>query len=287
MKEQFRHILQLNLALLLIGTAAPFGNYISLSPEISIWSRCVFAFIALAIYIKWKGFSLRFDLSKDGGSFLFCAFLQGGHWITYFYALQLAGAGLGVIALFTYPIFTTLLEPFIRKTTFDPKHLFLALLVILGLYILTPEFDMGNQTTLGIVFGIVSAVFYATRNILMKKHVANYNATVLMFYQTGIIWLCLLPVFFFLPWTIEDYTRQLPHLVFLGIITTAVGHTYLVYNFKNFSATTVSLLSCVQPLYVAIFAFIFLNEIPTIATVIGGLMIVSAVVLEAFISRKH
>ncbi|MGY5355458.1 DMT family transporter [Wenyingzhuangia sp. IMCC45467] len=287
MKNQLRNILELNLALLIIATAAPFGNYISLPPAITIWSRCFFACIAIFIYMKFKKITFKFDASKDGKLFLISAILQGGHWITYFYALQLAGAGLGIISLFTYPIFTTLLEPIIRKTSFNPKHLFLGLLVLLGLYILTPEFSMGNQTSLGIGFGVISAIFYAIRNILMKDLVAKHNATKLMFYQTGLIAILLAPIFVFIPLDIEAYSSQLSHLLILGIFTTAVGHTYLVSCFNNFSATSASLLSCIQPLYGSLLAFVFLHEIPTIATVTGGLMIISAVVLESFIAKKN
>ena len=283
MKGQLKYILQLNLALVLIATAAPFGNYISLPPEISIWSRCFFAFLALTLFVKIKNINLKFNVKKVGPSFLLCAILQGGHWITYFYSLQLAGAGLGVIALFTYPIFTTILEPLILKTVFNPKHLFLALLVILGLYILTPEFNIGNETSLGIFFGIISASFYATRNILMKRHSGNYDASMLMFYQNGLIVILLIPAFFIVNWNATNYTSQLPSLLFLGVITTAVGHTYLVNNFKYFSATAVSLLSCIQPLYVVILAYLFLNEIPSMSTIAGGSIIVSAVVLESII----
>lgn len=286
MKSGVKNILELNLALLIIASSAVLGNYISLPPEISIWSRCFFGLIAIAIFCFVKKISFQYDYKKDTASFLFCAVLQGVHWITYFYALQMAGAGLGVISLFTFPIFTTLLEPLLLKTKFNPKHLLLGLLVLVGLYILTPEFNFGNQTTLGIVFGVSSAVFFATRNILMKKHVATYDASMLMFYQTGWLAILLSPVLFFIDFTFVQYQSQLPYLVFLGMVSTAIGHTLYVKTFQYFSATTASLLSCIQPLYVVVLAFFFLGEIPTIATAIGGTVILSAVILETFISKK-
>jgi len=286
MKAQFKQILELNVALLIIATAAPLGNFISLPPEIGIWSRCFFAFLTLTIYIKIKGISLKYDTHKHSKSFVLCAVLQGVHWITYFYALQLAGAGLGVISLFTFPIFTTLLEPILLNTKFNPKHILLALLVILGLFILTPEFSFGNQTSLGIAFGIVSALLFSIRNILMKKYVATYNASMLMFYQNGIIVIILFPLLLLLNFEVSHYKTQIPYLLFLGIITTAVGHTYLVKTFTYFSATTASLLSCIQPVYVVILAYFFLNEQPNVATLIWWSIIVSAVVLESFINNK-
>ncbi len=286
MSKQLKHILELNIALLIIATAAPLGNYISLPPEIGIWSRCFVAFLTIALFTQIKKISLTYDYKKHSASFVLCAILQGLHWITYFYALQLAGAGLGVISLFTFPIFTTLLEPVLLKTKFNPKHILLALIVIIGLYILTPEFTTGNKTSLGIFYGILSAILFAIRNILMKKHVATYDASMLMFYQNGLIAILLSPLLFLLDFEVSHYQTQLPYLLFLGIITTAVGHTYLVKTFNYFSATTASLLSCIQPLYVVILAFVFLDEQPNLSTIIGGSIIVSAVVLESFINKK-
>jgi len=241
--------------------------------------------LSLFIFNKVKNISLKFNFSKDSGSFLLCAILQGIHWVGYFYALQLAGAGLGVISLFTFPIFTTLLEPVIRKTPLNPKYLVLAIWVLFGLYVLTPELNIGNETTLGIGFGILSAFTYAIRNILMKNHVKHYNPTMLMFYQNGLVAILLVPIIFFVDWTTSIWISQLPYLLFLGVITTALGHTYLVNTFKNFSATSVSLLSCIQPVYVVIMAFLFLGEIPKNTTIIGGCIIISAVILETFIRK--
>ena len=282
---KIKNILTLNIALLTIATAAPLGNYIQLPPAISIFSRCLIAFIGIGVFSKIKGISLSFN-KKDTGSFLLAGLLQAVHWVTYFYALQLAGAGLGIISLFTYPIFTAILEPLILKTKFNPKHILLGLLVILGLYILTPELKLANTTSLGILYGIISAITYATRNILMKKHVTNYNPIMLMFYQVAIIGIVLTPSFFIFPVTWTAYNSQIPYLLFLGLITTATGHTLLVKAFEYFSATSASLLSCVQPLYGILLAYIFLGEIPTVTTIIGGACIISAVVLESLLGKK-
>lgn len=286
MKKEFKNIIGLNLSLIVMATAAPLGNYISLPPELSVWIRCILAFTVITFFCIAQKISFKYNYKKDTGSFIFSAVMQCGHWITYFYALQMAGAGLGVISLYTYPIFTTLLEPFIRKTKFNPQHLLLGFLVLIGLYILTPEFNFGNQTTLGIFMAVLSALFFATRNILMKKHVGNYNPSMLMFYQTGFIVLLILPVIFFLEIDTNHLQTQMPFLAFLGIITTAVGHTSYVKMLKHFSATSASLLSCIQPLYVVSLAFIFLDEIPTISTAIGGSIIISSVILETLISKK-
>ena len=286
MSQQLKNFLHLNLALVIIATAGPLGNYIQLPPEVGIFSRTGIAMIAIFIFIKFKKIPLKFNFKQDGLSFFFCSLLMAIHWVSYFYALQMAGAGLGVISLFTFPIFTTLLEPVLRKTKFNFLYILLGVWVLFGLYILTPDFNFGNKVTLGITMGVFSAISFSIRNILMKDFVEKYHSTLLMFYQNGWVALMLLPVLFFVEFRLEDWMGQLHFLIFLGVVTTAIGHTYLVNTFQYFSATSVSLLSCIQPIYVMMMAFFFLGEIPKFNTIIGGLIIISAVVLETLISKK-
>ena len=40
---------------------------------------------------------------------------MGAHWVTYFYALKLSNVALGVLSLYTFPIFTAILEPVFLK----------------------------------------------------------------------------------------------------------------------------------------------------------------------------
>lgn len=285
MKIKTKNLLVLNFAVLAIATAAPLGKLVSLPPIITIASRCTIALIAIGLFMVFKKISFKFDYQKDGKSFLICALLQGTHWVTYFYALQNAGVGLGTLALFTFPIFTTLLEPFILKTKFDPRHLLLGIIMALGVSILTPEFNTGNQIVVGILFGIVSAVFFAIRNILMKKHVKKYDSSLLMFYQNGLVAIFLLPTFFFIHFETSTYFNEFHYVLFLGLITTAFGHSLFVKSFKNFSATTAALLSSVQPVY-GIILGLLINEIPNANTIIGGAIILTAVVLETMIAAK-
>jgi drug/metabolite transporter (DMT)-like permease len=105
-----------------------------------------------------------------------------------------------------------------------------------------------------------------------------------MVYQTGIIGCILLPSFFFTD--LSMVMNQWEGLVALAVITTAIGHTLFLMTFKHFSITTVSILSSVQPVYGILIGVLFLNEIPELTTVAGGLLILGSVVIESFRSSK-
>lgn len=127
--------------------------------------------------------------------------------------------------------------------------------------------------------GVFSALLYALRNLLMKSKVAKYNGSLLMSYQTGIVGVLLLPAFFFSDF--GEVVSQWQAIVTLALLTTAIGHTLFLASFKHFTITTASILSSVQPVYGIIIGAIFLSEFPTWSTIFGGVLILTAVVVES------
>ncbi len=285
MKNQhFKHILELNLAMLFISTSGVLGRYISVSPPMAIWWRSFFALFVLGAYCWYKKVNFKISSKKDLFTIVISGLFLGAHWITYFYALQLSSVALGMLSLFTYPVITTLLEPLFLKTKLNLKHLLLGVLVLIGIYFLIPELSIKNNHTKGILFGLLSAVVYAIRNILMKKKVTHYDSSMLMFYQALTITLVLWPIFFIFNFnpTMNDWSV----LVILAVVTTALGHTLFVKSFKNFSIGTASIMSSIQPVYGILLGMLFLSEIPSSRTVIGGLLILMTVIIESFQSSK-
>ena len=123
---------------------------------------------------------------------------MAAHWISYLYALKLSNVAIGMLSFYTFPVITSLLEPFFMKTKFNPMHLVLGLIVLVRLYILTPEFSLENSMIRGVLLGLISALCYAIRIVILKKQVTNYHGSMLMLYQTFVISIVLLPVLFFM-----------------------------------------------------------------------------------------
>lgn len=265
--------------MIMISTSGALGRYITLSPILTVWWRCILAAIFLAIFCWKTKISLKLDFKRDGLVILIAGILMVAHWATYFYALQLSSVALGMLSLFTYPVMTAFLEPLILKTKFQPVHLALAFLVLLGIYFLTPELDLGNKDTQGIGLGLISALMYSLRNIIIKKKVNLYSGSTLMFYQMSFATVLLLPALFL--YDNSDIQEQWPAILTLALVTTAIGHTLFLTCFKYFSISTASLISSAQPIYGIIIGMIVLHEIPAWTTVIGGVLILTTVVIES------
>jgi len=274
----FRNILELNVAMLFISTSGALGRYIDMPVPVIIGFRALMACVLLFFYCRWKKISFRIG-SKDKPTIILSGILMGLHWVTYFYSLKLSNVAIGMLSIFTYPVITALLEPILLKTKFQKIHLLLALLVLVGIYFLVPDLDFSNSYTKAVLLGILSAVCYSLRNIIMKTKVASYNGSVLMWYQLIVVSLLLLPFIWFMNSSgIKE--QWLPTLT-LALLTTAIGHTLFLQSFKRFSITTASIISSVQPVYGIIIGMIFLGEIPVLSTVIGGVLILTSVVIES------
>lgn len=284
--QRLQHLLQINLAVLFISTSGVLGRYITLSPPITIFWRTLLATGFLALFCIFKRYSFKINSKQDALSIGCGGLFLGIHWVTFFYSLQLSNVAIGLISIFTYPVITTFLEPILLKTKFQKAHLILALMVIIGVYFLVPEFNLENNYTQAVGWGILSAFFYALRNLIMKKQVNQYNGSVLMWYQIAIVALALSPLLYYSDF--QQVKAQWLPLSTLAILTTTIGHTLFLMSFKHLSITSASILSGIQPIYGIILGMIFLKEYPQGNTIIGGVFIIAAVAIESLrtIQRK-
>ncbi|EAQ43195.1 MULTISPECIES: DMT family transporter [unclassified Polaribacter] len=283
-KSYIKQLSGLLLASFFISTSGVLGKHIAMPSEVIIWFRSILAMVFLFVFCRYKQINLTIKSTKDYKTFIIGGVLMAAHWVTYFYALKLSNVAIGILTLYTFPIIIALLEPLFFKIKFNPIYILLGFMVLLGLFILTPEFDLESSQLKGVLFGVFSAFCYAIRILIMKKHVANYNGTMLMFYQTVIITILLFPVLFFMD--LSGLESQLPYILLLALITTAIGHSLMLHSLKFFSAATASIISSLQPIFGIGLAYLFLEEIPTVHTFWGGSLILATVIIESLRSKK-
>lgn len=283
--NHLKNVSGLLLASFLVSTAGPLGKYIALPSEVIIWSRCSIAMVVLFIYCKFRKIDLKVKDKTHYKPLIISGLFMGLHWVTYFYGLKMAGVAVGMLALYVFPVLITFLEPIFLKTKFQPISIVLGVLVFVGVYVLSPDFDINSTKVQGLLFGLSSALFYCIRLLILKQYVAHYKGISLMFYQVFIVAVFLSPVLFFKD--LSGYQTQLPYILFLGLITTAIGHSLIVHSLQFFSASTASILSSAQPIFGIMLAYFFLNEIPTLNTYIGGGLILLTVIIESVRSNKN
>lgn len=274
----------LHLTMVLLGGTALFSKLIPLSAIDITFFRSVFACLCLLIVVRLHGSKLRLRNGKDHLIAIGLGMMMAAHWVSYFAAMQYASVSVGLIALFTFPVITVLLEPVFERTTLLWQDISSALVVLCGVYLLVPEISLDNDISLGVLIGIISALLYALRNLFHRKYFCHYSGAQAMAYQTLVICFCL-AVFISDDIYLADNLTWF-YLLLLGTVFTALPHALIAASLKHLRAKTFSLVACMQPLYGVILAVLILNEQPRWQTLVGGILVISAAIYETIRAQR-
>jgi len=277
-------LLAVHAAVLIFGFTALFSKLLALPALDITFYRSIFAFIAIALYMAYKKQSYSLNRSQDYFMAAALGVLLATHWVSYFYAMQVSSIAVGVIALYTYPVITVFLEPFFHGEKPHVVDIITSFAVLFGIYLIVPEFSLENNTMLGVLSGVFSAFMMSLRNIMQRRYFSAYPASKALLYQTIVVVLTLFAFTEMSVTVIEGEQWWL--LVLLGIAFTALPHILFADGLLHLKAKTVSLIACVQVVYAAIFAAIFLGEIISLNVIIGGFIVVSAAMFESLPKKK-
>lgn len=284
--ERKTALIQVHLGVLLLGVTAQFSKIIPLSGSTISFGRAVIAAIILIALVKMTEGSLKLKNARDYRNVFILGTLMALHWVTYFFAMQMSTIATGMIALYTYPIFIVLIEPLLHKQKPELKDIFSAVLVLIGIGLLVPDLNLDSEYTIGILLGVLSAVFFAARNIMNRNVFSHYSGTKNMMWQSAVIAIVLFP------FEIHHFNSELElstwlWLLLLGCVFTALPHSLIVNGLRYIKAKTMSLVSCLSPCYGTIFAVYLWSEYPNTQTLIGGALIVSAAIYETLTAHKQ
>ena len=275
--NKLSHIVLLNIGTIVITSAALLGKYMSLYPPFVIWSRASIAALVLAFFIGIKNPNKllpRFnDIELMISGTLLCI-----HWVLFFFSVNLSTVAIAAISVFTYPIFTALLEPIIRGTALMRRHIVLGFVLLFGLYLVSPNLSFEDDMFLGALCGLGSALAYALRNISSKNLLGRYNSWHIMYYQVLITSVLLIP--FSTHHEVETIRDNIIPILALGIFPTVIGHGLLVKSFKYFTTSRVSILMGVQPIYTILLGILLLGETISSRVIMGGVLILLTVYYE-------
>ena len=285
MRPKSVSLIQLNIAVLMWGGTAMFAKGIALPVSHIICWRSLIGAAALLVVLLPKGRPFAVKKDRHYGLMIALGLLLCVHWLTYYRALKVSTAAVAILALHTYPVITALIEPFIFRERLRKSDVGLALLVFVGIVVMTPELSLSNTTTQGIALGIVSGLFFMARNLLTRKYVHHYSSSALMFWQmlvTGAV---------LVPWVVADGVdlswRSGGLLLLLGVVFTAVPHTMFSASFKHLSAKTVGIIATMLPFYGAFFGYLIHDEALARRTIIGGLIVLVGIVFETLQSVRR
>ncbi len=243
------------------GFTGILGKIIHLDALLIVWHRLWIAAVFLALYIFYKK---RWSAPK--GKQLFWTILVGlvvaTHWLTFYTAIQMSTASLGILCLSTTTLHVTWLEPLIMKRKFSWLEGLLGLIVIGGIYFVAHDFTGAekNAVIIGLISALCAGIFsVANGKLAQDTDTASLSLTEL---STGFI---ALSIYFFIQGKLDHHLFEMSPsdfywLLFLGILCTSFAFLATIDIVKKLGAFTVSLSINLEPIYTIILAIFLLKE---------------------------
>lgn len=279
MDQKNRSLAGLHIANILLAGTGLFAKIIHL-PAIDIISRrCLLAAVFLLIITLSLKRSLLLVHLREWLLMLLCGLLMCLHWVSYFYAMQVSTVAIGMIALYTYPVMSVLAEPWWQGQRPQCIDVVCGLLALAGVCLLVPGLSLHGSAASGVLWGLVSAAAFTARNIVQRHGLSAYRGDTAMLYQCMIAGLAAWPFVGSSMAKIDPKTWL--QLAVLALACTAVPHSIFAGSLRSLTAKTAGLISCMMPVYGVALAWIVLGEVPSLATLCGGAIIVAAAAYES------
>jgi drug/metabolite transporter (DMT)-like permease len=272
---------KLHFSILLLGLTGVIGKYVQSSPATIVFARTVIAVTLLFIVVKAKGLPL--PSRKCFWASLPVGLLLALHWVIFFHAIQVSSVAIGLLAFSTYPVFVAILEPLFNRSRFRLLDLLFAGLAFVGLLVVLQEDPAEHAVLAGVFWGILAGFSCALLTIWNKHRVRHEDPINMGMLQNFWAAIVSLP---FAPALIESSMIDLGLLICLGAFCTALAHYLFIAALKTVRAQVASIAVGLEPFYGILFATLLLHEWPTSLEIGGGLIILAAVLLSAWTSKR-
>lgn len=288
MTPTLRAYLILHFCVFLWGFTAVLGKLITLEALPLVWWRVTLCSGILLLFVSPEA---RARPGRAGIlRLLGIGVIIGLHWASFYGAVKLSNASIGVAAFGTVTFFSALIEPFVFKKRFVWYDLLVGVLIIPGILLIAGDLDL--QMRLGLAVGVFSAFLGALFTALNKKEVdAHQHApfTMTLYEMTGAVLIASVGV---LLWG-YDLKAMIPSptdWLWLGVLVLlcTLLTNYLVLGvMRQVSAFTVNLVTNLEPIYgiaLAILIFREDRELPP-NFYLGAAMILAAVFGHPFFKK--
>jgi len=207
------------------------------------------------------------------------------HWITYFYSIKFGSASIAFLGLCTFGVHLIIMG-WIMKLRKPMWNDFAAvILVIIGSLMVTPEFDISNDQTLGLLLAIISAVFFAALPIFQQKN-ADLSNTTRAFGQYSfatLVFLFTLPLSEWESLTANDWWG----MIALGVLCTFVAHTLWIKVTTQLPTTISSIIYYLTLPLAMLISYIFLGEGIGMQKISGAMFIIGANIISLLPKLKQ
>ena len=245
--------------------------------EITFW-RSAFAAIFVAGFLLFVRHDFTSSLRKAG----LAGLISGAMWATMFtcfmLALTLTSTANTLIVLAVAPLITALLARVVLNVPISVRTWAAITIATIGIVVMFAEsFSLGSAANLaGMLIAFGAPVASAVNIVLLKKRGTTVDLIPAVFIGGVLSAVLTLPLA--IPTMAQP--RDIALLAVLGFFQLGLPCTLLVIAARHLAATEVALLALIEVVLGPLWAWLGAGEIPTTTTLIGGALVLAALLLN-------
>ena len=234
-----------------------------------------------------------FILSRNGvkpkiwrKSFVALVFVQMANVFCFAYGIYLAPVAIVLIAVATVPVFSIILGAVVLKEAVDMRTWAIVIIVFFGVTLSVigdiNSYDIFNLSSiLGGLCGLVVAFSLACNFVIIRK---DKEVAFPLALGTGGI-LCGLLAFYFWPSASEINLKSMFYISITGLLILPLSFILLSRASRMTPASNVSIIMLLETILGPLWVWTFTNERPQFLTIIGGIIVILALIY--FFSNKR
>lgn len=281
-----RNIISIHLAAFLFGMTGILSTLIDADSGVITFGRALFAVLVLSpILWLWRaqtpahGGATRIAPLSSSQIWTRClasGLLLAIHWVAFFVSVKTAGVALATLGFSSFAAFITLIEAVITPKRVSRADWIRTFTVSAGLLLMTPSLSLADANTYGFLMGLLSGFSFAAMAVFNSHLLVDVNPIRVARNQNVIV-LVLLAA-----WALPALTAVSPMswfwLALLGIFCTGLSHSLFVFSLARMRVNVAGLVIALEPVYAIVAAWLLFQEMPSLRTIAGGVVIVSAII---------
>jgi drug/metabolite transporter, DME family len=210
------------------------------------------------------------------------------------FSVQYNGAAVATVLAFSSPAMTAVLSYIVFKETFSKVKIISIALSFIGTILVSGAADPSawKLNPAGIIFGLLTGLLFAIYNLQGKvatdKQIDSWTALLYSFASATVflfifnigndLFIIRQPVLTDLFWLGNSFSGW-GILFFLGVAPTLGGFGLYTLSMRYLSPTISNLIATLEPVFTAVWAYLFLREIMTGVQLTGSMLLLLGVIL--------
>jgi drug/metabolite transporter (DMT)-like permease len=251
-------------------------KYTTISSFVFSFYLGIFIFVSTAgsLLFKKKEY-VKNALSSSFWILIICAIMMGISNIFFITAVKTTTVANVVIIFSTAALFSSLIAYFLYKEKMTKNIFYASFFMFIGLFIIFfDELNFGSME--GNIYALLCTILFSISFVLLSKY-KEMDRVVL----TALSGVALSIITYFLSDDLKIDTTNLFIVMSMGLVVSSISRVLIGNGAKYISASEVSLLMLIETIMAPIWVWLFLNEIPSSNTFIGGSIIIVTLIVNS------